>query len=73
MEDASDWVTCRVCGRPYETGCECPGIALGEHTITARPIFISRSTAEAINQGENRYRQLVLGQGPLPGYPVVEG
>lgn len=29
-------------------------------------------TIKAINEGENRYRQLVLGQGPLPGHPKVE-
>ena len=28
--------------------------------------------ANAINHGENRYRQTVLSQGPLPGYPVIE-
>jgi hypothetical protein len=28
-------------------------------------------TIQAINEGENRYRQLVLGQGPLPGMPVI--
>jgi hypothetical protein len=27
---------------------------------------------QAMNEDENRYRQTVLGQGPLPGYPVVE-
>lgn len=27
--------------------------------------------AQAINEGENRYRQTVLGQDPLPGMPVV--
>jgi hypothetical protein len=27
----------------------------------------------ALNEGENRYRQTVLGQGPLPGYPIVTG
>jgi hypothetical protein len=26
---------------------------------------------DAVNEGENRYRQTVLGQGPLPGYPVI--
>lgn len=26
---------------------------------------------KGMNEGENRYRQTVLGQGPLPGYPVV--
>lgn len=26
---------------------------------------------KAINDGENRYRQTVLGQRPLPGYPAV--
>lgn len=70
MEYANDWITCRVCGRPHEIGCECPGVALGEHTITATPIFISPSTAISI--GENRYRQLVLRQPPLPGYPIVK-
>jgi hypothetical protein len=28
--------------------------------------------ALAINEGENYYRQSVLNQGPLPGYPVME-
>ena len=28
--------------------------------------------AKAINEGENRYRQTVLSQGPLPGYPRIE-
>jgi hypothetical protein len=27
--------------------------------------------ARALNEGENRYRQTVLSQGPLPGHPVV--
>ena len=28
-------------------------------------------TSHAINEGENRYRQTVLSQGPLPGYPII--
>lgn len=28
--------------------------------------------AKAWNEGENRYRQTVLGQGPLPGHPIIK-
>lgn len=30
---------------------------------------MSGEAIHAINEGENRYRQIVLGQSPLPGYP----
>ena len=30
-----------------------------------------QEVVNAINEGENRYRQTVLGQSPLPGYPIV--
>lgn len=33
--------------------------------------MIRNPVADAWNAGENRYRQTVLGQGPLPGYPLV--
>lgn len=29
----------------------------------------AKQIADALNEGENHYRQTVLGQGPLPGYP----
>lgn len=30
------------------------------------------AVVKAFNEGENRYRQTVLSQGPLPGYPVIK-
>lgn len=48
----SEWLTCLVCGQQYETITECPGIARGAHTITARPIFASPSYAESVARGK---------------------
>jgi hypothetical protein len=42
------------------------------HTKDGATCICDSSTAvvRAINEGENRYRQTVLGQKPLDGYPV---
>lgn len=34
--------------------------------------LVRERTIDAINAGENRYRQTVLGQATLPGYPTIE-
>jgi hypothetical protein len=33
--------------------------------------MIDKQIAKAINEGENAYRQTVLGQSPLPGFPRI--
>ena len=33
---------------------------------------MNQKAVDAINEGENKYRQTVLGQQPLPGHPTIE-
>lgn len=44
------WQICTVCGLMYEVGCECPGVALGEHTIDARSLFVSPAYAAEVER-----------------------
>lgn len=44
----------------------------GDGVYPVSPMCTCDPAARAFNEGENRYRQTVLSQGPLPGYRKVE-
>lgn len=48
MRDGDDVDICRICGRTHEVGCVCPGVALGEHTLSLRPAFVSPIYADDV-------------------------
>ena len=43
----------------------------GRAALAQHPSTDVDEVADAWKLGENHYRQTVLGQGPLPGYPTV--